>query len=305
MKKIVALVLSLVMVMGLATVASAATTTPALYDLHQADVNGTEIAGDIGYTAKDAVVNADGSGVLAYYVMNSAWYVEIDAADATTSDFYVTKANEKTPLFYLAHVTDSDDIAYQFVAEEFSDVGVKCGQMNVPYTYTVAELGLYVWTNPVDKTKTYFVEYDEDFDYGTLSAPYFNGATLGTAYNLLVDDEIVTAKVLSTTTSPLNQHAWSPVAYDKTVPTKALCGLCGAEAVVYKNGKAPAGSDYYDVTFGATAYDLVVVAATSAPAADAADKVESAQTFDAGIAMYVGMSVMAAAGSAVVLKKKD
>jgi hypothetical protein len=33
--------------------------------------------------------------------------------------------------------------------------------------------------------------------------------------------------------------------------------------------------------------------------------VESAQTFDAGIAMYVGMSVMAAAGSAVVLKKKD
>ena len=36
------------------------------------------------------------------------------------------------------------------------------------------------------------------------------------------------------------------------------------------------------------------------------DKVQSAATFDAGIAMYVGMSVMAAAGSAVVIgKKKD
>ena len=36
------------------------------------------------------------------------------------------------------------------------------------------------------------------------------------------------------------------------------------------------------------------------------DKVTSADTFDAGIAMYVGMSVMAAAGSAVVIgKKKD
>ena len=36
------------------------------------------------------------------------------------------------------------------------------------------------------------------------------------------------------------------------------------------------------------------------------DKVTSAETFDAGIAMYVGMSVMAAAGSAVVIgKKKD
>ena len=34
--------------------------------------------------------------------------------------------------------------------------------------------------------------------------------------------------------------------------------------------------------------------------------VTSADTFDAGIAMYVGMSVMAAAGSAVVIgKKKD
>lgn len=47
-------------------------------------------------------------------------------------------------------------------------------------------------------------------------------------------------------------------------------------------------------------------AGVSAGSSDAAgDKVESAETFDAGIAMYVGMSVMAAAGSAVVLKKKD
>ena len=35
------------------------------------------------------------------------------------------------------------------------------------------------------------------------------------------------------------------------------------------------------------------------------DKVTSAETFDAGIAMYVGMSVMAAAGSVVVLKKRE
>ena len=57
-------------------------------------------------------------------------------------------------------------------------------------------------------------------------------------------------------------------------------------------------------TTGYINYDLYLIGAVaSAPAAT--DKVESAQTFDAGIAMYVGMSVMAAAGSAVVLKKKD
>ena len=47
-------------------------------------------------------------------------------------------------------------------------------------------------------------------------------------------------------------------------------------------------------------------ASGAASAGTSTDKtVTSAETFDAGIAMYVGMSVMAAAGSAVVLKKKD
>ena len=45
---------------------------------------------------------------------------------------------------------------------------------------------------------------------------------------------------------------------------------------------------------------------TYVPSVPSTDKVQSADTFDAGIAMYVGMSVMAAAGSAVVIgKKKD
>ena len=45
---------------------------------------------------------------------------------------------------------------------------------------------------------------------------------------------------------------------------------------------------------------------TYVPSVPSTDKVQSAPTFDAGIAMYVGMSVMAAAGSAVVIgKKKD
>ena len=60
-----------------------------------------------------------------------------------------------------------------------------------------------------------------------------------------------------------------------------------------------------------SARSSVTVRPTGGTASDTAsdstitDKVTSAGTFDAGIAMYVGMSVMAAAGSAVVLKKKD
>ena len=64
------------------------------------------------------------------------------------------------------------------------------------------------------------------------------------------------------------------------------------------------------MTFNGTPYDLVITSAGGSyvpvvPSTPSTDKVTSAETFDAGIAMYVGMSVMAAAGSAVVLKKKD
>ena len=96
--------------------------------------------------------------------------------------------------------------------------------------------------------------------------------------------------------------------------TKVYCDNCKAE---FKFVETP----YAEVAvavFGEDNYEQVgpvfiekvspaipgVTGATSAPAVDG-DKVESPKTFDAGIAMYVGMSVMAAAGSAVVLKKKD
>ena len=309
MKKIVALVLSLVMVLGLATTAMAATTTPAVFDLHQADATGKEILADVAYTLNDAVVNADGSGKVAWYTITptvgvNRYFVEIPVADATTADFYLTKANEKTPLVYLAEIQAGEN-AYTYVVEEFAGFGLKCGEMNVPYTYTVAELGFYAYTNPVTGLKTYFVEKDSTFTY-TSGAPYFNGASVAvTATPVLVDGAIVEAYQIGNVGGGalvLNQHAWSPVAYDKTTPVKAMCGLCGTEAVVYKDGKAPAGSLVIDQKFNNVDYDLVITAATSAPVVDG-EKVESAETFDAGIAMYVGMSVMAAAGSAVVLKK--
>ena len=75
------------------------------------------------------------------------------------------------------------------------------------------------------------------------------------------------------------------------------CGACGLKAVEAPNALS--------VPKGITAFDgnwYWPVAGVSTPSTD---KVQSAETFDAGIAMYVGMSVMAAAGSVVVLKKKD
>ena len=312
MKKIVALVLSLVMVLGLATTAFAElVVSDTVYDLHQADAKGSmtyDDWADIGYIYYPAVKDeSTGAGAVEYYEILGHYFVKIDKADATVNDFYLTKANEKTPLFYLTEV-EEDAWEYAVEAKEFDNFGVKCGQLNVPYAYTVAELGFYSFTNPVTGAITYFVDADEDFDY-TSAAPYFNGVSVDEdAVNVLVDGEVVEVYVVGAEDAgvfALNQHVWAPVAYDKTVPTSALCGLCNAKADVYKDGKAPAGSVVIPAEFGGVDYDLVITG-TSAPAADAeTDKVESAETFDAGIAMYVGMSVMAAAGSAVVLKKKD
>ena len=84
---------------------------------------------------------------------------------------------------------------------------------------------------------------------------------------------------------------------------------CGDTFKVVQDIKGLASGTYAPLAQGAD--DYVILKATSSgklpsgTTTPSTDKVQSAETFDAGIAMYVGMSVMAAAGSAVVLKKKD
>ena len=94
---------------------------------------------------------------------------------------------------------------------------------------------------------------------------------------------------------------------DKSVAT-LKCTACKQVFTVLteKQVKTMAPASYAKVTAtDANAY-FIAVAAAPAAGTTTGTVVESAKTFDAGIAMYVGMSVMAAAGSAVVIgKKKD
>ena len=92
----------------------------------------------------------------------------------------------------------------------------------------------------------------------------------------------------------------------KTEVTNVYCKECKATFAFVEGTKADAvkkfGAGNY-IDFGAGLF--VAKVANGSVVTPSTDKVTSAETFDAGIAMYVGMSVMAAAGSAVVLKKKD
>jgi len=105
-------------------------------------------------------------------------------------------------------------------------------------------------------------------------------------------------------------ESWSDKTY--ATATSVKCPDCKSVIKVYTVPGVFDGKTYLQIPTGVAAgYYYVKGAVTTVvpgtvvtPSTD--KTVTSAETFDAGIAMYVGMSVMAAAGSAVVIgKKKD
>ena len=91
--------------------------------------------------------------------------------------------------------------------------------------------------------------------------------------------------------------------------TTVKCENCPKVAKLYANATAATIGKKEPVKLPnnlgwVTLADFFDFGANAPVVTDKDDKVTSAETFDAGIAMYVGMSVMAAAGSAVVIGKK-
>ena len=211
------------------------------------------------------------AGAVAYYTVGGSKYIKGTANDC---DIYFTVKGKTTPVMYLKEIGTQN---YWAVATEFTNFGKKCGQSDTVvaentkyYTYTALDGTVYV--------------HAEDTSVGAMA----NAVDF-----LLVGGKMV--PVVPTNVYNEVAHTWT-FAYDEAGKVvSAKCEDCGVTAKVYTTYTAvPAGAKY--IREGA--YFLVV----NAPVVT--DKVESAETFDAGIAMYVGMSVMAAAGSAVVIGKK-
>ena len=273
MKKIVALVLSLVMVLGLATTAMAADWGTIEYDLYKA--NDDDAWKQVVVKVFDAE-NEDGAGNIEYFKLKDL------ASDAVFPDEFVECKRAEAEYFLTLKDNDgvykylktADYVEYNYTGKAFTNIGDECGQIDV-----------------TAKDKVYVAEVDDE---GTMA---FFKKTAGTAaYVLMVDGVLVPVVDAG---YPID-HEWVVTAYNADEePTTAKCSECDATAKLYKTKlAAPVGATIEVQTVAG--YYVVV---DKAPVAD--EKVESAETFDAGIAMYVGMSVMAAAGSAVVLKKKD
>ena len=283
MKKIIATVLAMVMALALCTTAFAADN----YDLYLA--NSTNISGKViaangavaektnkTITITAAASYSDGTGNLEY-LTDADGVIYVKTTTPTVADYAVTVTGKKDILFYVTKVDAAP--MYAASAKAFTDFGYKCGQVvnndNSKY---------YEITTGADAGKVY-----KATDNGTLS--------------VLVDGKLV--KLDNTAAATVKEHNWSvsasKVENGKVIPTEAVCGICGSKSTaIYETGKAPAGSKVETLN-GVTGYVVVPNGTSTTPSTG---NTTSPKTFDAGIAMYVGMALTSVAGSAVVIGKK-
>ena len=293
MKKIIATVLAMVMALALCTTAFAAEKTYEVYDAETGTLASTQADATLTYTPASKT-----NKTIAYYTLNNAVaaveadeennipavaakenqfkdkkYVSSTAADAN----YVLKYSGKTSVvMYLEEVTtvnykDGEATAY-------TNIGTKCGQYKLDAAAgETKDTKFYTATNSV-----------------TGKVELFKAATTG-RYDFLVGGKVVACDFIDVLDDAVLAHNWM-VDTEKMV---AKCIDCGATGKVYKT--------FVEVPNGVTpdqVQGMFVVADKTATTDTKTDGTSSPKTFDAGIAMYVGMALTSVAGSAVVIGKK-
>ena len=294
MKKIIATVLAMVMALALCTTAFAAPVagyTGYTRGGEKLMANATD-AESFSVEAHEAAFNkATGAGNVAYYTVsdatgaNTAYNGNYTKADKTDFDLQLTKSGAST--LYLKHVNPG--AVYVAKVEAFTKIGDKCGQLDV------------------DADGTYYVNTSKyTSDNGTKDAgeAYFVASDAESAVYVLLNGKLVSVTLAGEQT--LVGHTWVAVEKDgKVVSYK--CSDCGTVASIYKTYAAAKASGLKNVEAfvnddGETIYLAYTDGKTDTT--KPTDTNKSPKTFDAGIAMYVGMALTSVAGSAVVIGKK-
>ena len=294
MKKIIATVLAMVMALALCTTAFAAPVagyTGYTRGGEKLMANATD-AESFSVVAHEAAFDkATGAGNVAYYTVSDATAANTDyngdyiKADKTDFDLQLTKSGAST--LYLKHVNDGAD--YVAKVEAFTKIGDKCGQLDVDAdgTYYV-NTSKYASSNVTkDAGEVYFMASDAD-----------------EAVYVLLNGKLVSVTLAGEQT--LVGHTWVAVEKDgKVVSYK--CSDCGTVASIYKTYAAAKASGLKNVeAFVNDDGETIYLAYTDGKTDNTkpADGTSSPKTFDAGIAMYVGMALTSVAGSALVIGKK-
>ena len=274
MKKIIATVLAMVMALALCSTAFAATSVKAkAYQFtDKKDSVKKEVTATF-YAATAAKLDKDGKQTntanVAYYVVNDVEYVVVSSLADADLVLY-GDADATSVMLYLAKA----EAHYDGTGIEFKNFGKKCGQIDYDY----------------DKDETYYTtnaKGDKNI-YVTSDAP--------TAVSLLVGGKLVSVVPTGMTTENTVKHTAIPTVKDGKI-VGYTCSNCKCTAVKAANvASIPSDAQRIGDTlwyFPATAASGTTTGTTGSP-----------KTFDAGIAMYVGMALTSVAGSAVVIGKK-
>ena len=275
MKKIIATVLAMVMALALCCTAFAATSVKAkAYQFtDKKDPVKKEVTATF-YAATPAKLDKDGKQTntanVAYYtvyeVSGDAEYVVVSSLADADLVLY-GDADATSVMLYLAKAT----VHYKGTGTEFKNFGKKCGQFD--YDFDSAET--YYTTNEKGNKALYVA--DE------------KGAEA-----LMVGGKLINVTLVAADATATVQHTAIPTVKDGKI-VGYTCSVCKCTAVKAAN-VASIPSDAQRI--GDTLWYFPATAASTTPSAG------SPKTFDAGIAMYVGMALTSVAGSAVVIGKK-
>ena len=273
MKKIIATVLAMVMALALCTTAFAATGDTVEGYLKGTNVGASAVKTTLTYTGNTDPKTTDGktvAGVYAHYTEATYGdYIVVNSLADATVVLYSDEAC-KNVIMYLGQV----EVVSYFTGKVYNDFADVCGKFDKPASY--------------DATKTYYTYEDN----GTTKLAVAAGSSETADKLLTVDGKVVRVVTLAATKV---QHTAVPTVKDGKI-TGYTCSKCKAVAVEAPNyASIPAGADTTNLT-GNWYWTTSTTPST--------DKNTSPKTFDAGIAMYVGMALTSVAGSAVVIGKK-
>ena len=284
MKKIIATVLAMVMALALCTTAFAATTETkvdktgyTLMDLTNKEI--TITADEFTKTVTDAKVVTSGSKTTTTYyadkyVIDTKTYYACDAAIATN------KLVKGTTVVFLI---DASTTSVDFAAG-------------------------------TDKVASAYVKAKDEPSCGEIKADSYtiggkNYPASGTSLAVLNGKFVTYDATAETATEPHNfKKAESKTSGYFTTDTKGVvnsvkCETCGKFFTVVKSVDKTYTGSVETITIDSTTMYVLTGTSVAKPD-DGKNTTTSPKTFDAGIAMYVGMALTSVAGSAVVIGKK-